>query len=90
LVIVPEDAVVWFNGKKMSTPGTQREFVSPPLPAGKLFSYRVRVCYATDNDKVVDETRTIYVRASDQWKIDFTQPAPKMAETLPRPTPQDR
>jgi uncharacterized protein (TIGR03000 family) len=87
LLIVPANAEVEIAGRKMDqASGAEREFVSPPLSPGKRFSYSVRVRYTADNGKVVDETRKIFIRANDWWRVDFTRPAPApRSEKLPAP-----
>jgi uncharacterized protein (TIGR03000 family) len=89
MVVVPENATVWFEGEKMSQTGATREFVSPPLTPGKRFTYTVRVRFTNDDNKVVDETRKIYVRAGNRWRVDFTKPAPRVADPLPVPREAD-
>ncbi len=79
-LIVPPDAQVWFDGDKTTQTGTMREYVSPALPAGKTFTYDVRVEYRAPDGRMVDETRPIHVRANDWWTVDFTRPAPKTSE----------
>ena len=79
MLIVPEDAEVWFQGQKTTRTGAEREFVSPELAPGKTFTYTVRVRYTKDG-KVVDDTRSISVKANDKWSVDFTRPEPKTAK----------
>jgi uncharacterized protein (TIGR03000 family) len=40
---VPTDAAVWFDGVKTTQTGAQRRFESPPIPAGRIFTYQIRV-----------------------------------------------
>jgi uncharacterized protein (TIGR03000 family) len=77
MFVVPANATIWVEGVKTDQTGTQREFVSPELTPGKRFTYTVRVRSRADDGKVVDETRKVYVRAGDRWRVDFTKPAPK-------------
>jgi uncharacterized protein (TIGR03000 family) len=76
--IVPENAEIFVEGVKTNLTGTQREFVSPPLTPGKSYVYSVRVRSRNDNGQVVDETRSVRVRAGDRWRVDFTKPAREM------------
>jgi uncharacterized protein (TIGR03000 family) len=89
LVLVPENATVWFEGEKMNQTGTEREFVSPPLTARKRFVYTIRVRYTNDEGKVVDETKKVYVRAGDRWSVDFNKPTPRVVDPLPVPRDVD-
>jgi uncharacterized protein (TIGR03000 family) len=74
-LIVPADAVVWFDGDKTSQAGTAREFVSPPLTPGMEYAYEVRVRWM-ENGQPVDQTRTITVRAGSATAVDFTRLPP--------------
>jgi uncharacterized protein (TIGR03000 family) len=67
---VPADAAVWFDGVKTSQTGTQRRFESPPIPAGRTFTYQIRV--AGPAGQGLDETRSVRVHAGDQITLDFT------------------
>src|SRR5947208_10644507 len=54
---VPGDARVEFDGEKTAQAGTEREYVTPPVPAGRDYGYDLRV---TAGAKSV--TRRITVR----------------------------
>jgi uncharacterized protein (TIGR03000 family) len=84
-LIVPANAEVYFDGEKTTQTGPVREFVSPPLISGKMFTYRVRVRYFDGSGKPVDDQRALNVRANDWFRIDFNQPAPP--EQAPPPVP---
>jgi len=72
-VIVPStDAEVWFQGVKTSQTGTVREFVSPSLTPGNNYSYEVRARWTLPSGKVVNQSRTVRVRAGTRATIDFT------------------
>jgi uncharacterized protein (TIGR03000 family) len=88
-LIVPDNALVWFDGDKTTQTGPMREFVSPPLTPGKSFTYDVRVKYMKPDGQVVDETRPIHVRANAWWTVDFTKPTPKMPAAAPQ-TPKGK
>jgi len=75
LVIVPENAELWFNGTKTTQTGPQREFVSPELTPGKNYSYEIKARW-NENGKTVEQTRTVPVQANDWKTVDFTQPEP--------------
>src|SRR5579883_3342705 len=75
LVIVPENAELWFNGTKTTQTGPQREFVSPVLTPGKHYSYEIKARWQ-ENDKTVEQVRTVHVQANDWQTVDFTKPAP--------------
>ncbi len=73
LVVVPENAELWFNGTKTSKTGAEREFVTPVLTPGKTYSYEVKARW-TDNGKPVEQTRTVQVQANAWQAVDFTKP----------------
>jgi uncharacterized protein (TIGR03000 family) len=83
MVKVPADAEVWFGSGKTQQTGAQREFVSPPLGAGKDYSYEIKARWTQDGKEVV-QTRQIDVTAG-AWKVvDFTKPTPEQLEP-PKP-----
>lgn len=49
---LPEEARIWFQDKEATTKGMMREFMSPPLAAGKNFVYTVRVEWVEGGIKV--------------------------------------
>ncbi|HEY7424470.1 MAG TPA: TIGR03000 domain-containing protein [Gemmataceae bacterium] len=73
LVIVPENAELWFNGAKTSRTGPQREFVSPPLTPGKSYTYEVKARWMQDG-KPVEQTRNVHVQANSWQQVDLTRP----------------
>jgi uncharacterized protein (TIGR03000 family) len=75
LVVVPENAELWFNGTKTSQTGTEREFVSPELTPGKKYNYEIKARW-NDNGKPVEEVRTARVEANNWQVIDLTKPEP--------------
>jgi uncharacterized protein (TIGR03000 family) len=89
MLVVPANALVWVDGQKTSQTGTQREFVSPVLTPGKEFTYTFRVRYLADNGQLMDESRTVRVKANDWWSVDFTKPEPKANEQQPANPPGD-
>jgi uncharacterized protein (TIGR03000 family) len=78
MLLVPENEQVWFDGQGTSETGKEREFVTPVLTPGKIYSYTIRVWGTTGDGRPIDQTRDIRVRANDWWSIDFTKPAPKV------------
>ncbi len=68
---VPKDAEIWVNGVKTKQSGESRYFFSPPLVAGKKYSYQVRLRWMKDG-KPVEETQHILVQAGQTIRRDFT------------------
>jgi uncharacterized protein (TIGR03000 family) len=73
LVVVPENAELWFNDTKTSQTGAQREFVSPALTPGKSYTYEIKARW-TEDGKPVEQTRSVHVQANAWQVIDFTKP----------------
>jgi uncharacterized protein (TIGR03000 family) len=71
---VPAGAEVWFEGQKTRQTGAVRQFVSPPLPAGRDFVYEVRVRWEKDG-KPVEETRRFRVYANAEVNLDLERAA---------------
>jgi uncharacterized protein (TIGR03000 family) len=86
-VIVPPQAEVWFEEEKTSQTGSIREFDSPPIPPGRLFSYAVKARWP-DSGKFVEIVRQVTVKAGDRTTVDFSSPAG--GERLGMPHPVDK
>lgn len=87
-LVVPENAEVLFGGETTKQTGSIREFVSPPIASGKVFTYTIAVRYMNAAGKPIDDRRLIYVRANDWFRIDFTRPAPPERSPAPLPRPE--
>jgi uncharacterized protein (TIGR03000 family) len=68
-----EDAEVWFEGSPTKQRGTEREFVSPPLTAGRNYTYEIRARWM-ENGREMDQTRRVPVRPGERVTVDFTVP----------------
>jgi uncharacterized protein (TIGR03000 family) len=72
IVFVPNEATdLWFNGAKTQSRGQKREFVTPELPPGQVFSYEVKIRWRADG-KDYERTRTVRVQAGAQSVVNFT------------------
>lgn len=72
-VSVPSDARVFVNGVATSSRGAQRTYVSRGLTSGFKYTYEVRV--ETERDgKVVEEVKTVQLRAGENADLAFSQP----------------
>jgi uncharacterized protein (TIGR03000 family) len=80
-VIVPADAVVWFNGNPTTQRGEQRIFESPALIPGRDYEYEIRARW-TEAGRTVDQTRTVAVRANARVGVDFSRAEPISAPAL--------
>jgi serine/threonine-protein kinase len=72
-VIVPATAEVWFNGDRTAQKGQRREFVTPPLQAGRTFSYEIRARWPR-NDTIFLRAQAMHFQAGDRVLVDFTTP----------------
>jgi uncharacterized protein (TIGR03000 family) len=67
---VPKDAEIWFQGVKTRQTGEWRYFYSPPLTAGKKYSYAVRVSWKEDG-KPVEVKQNLVVSAGAMIRRDM-------------------
>ena len=69
------DADVWFQGERTGRSGTVRQFRSPPLVAGRSYTYDILALWGSGG-ATSKELRHVSVRAGDRITVDFTGPAP--------------
>ena len=69
------DAEVFFEGINTRQNGTVRRFQSPAIEGGKTYFYKVQARWKQDG-QVVEQTRTVGVRANEAFVVDFTQKEP--------------
>jgi uncharacterized protein (TIGR03000 family) len=67
---VPEDATVWIDGNQTTSTGTTRLFACPPIPAGRNYSYEVRVRW-TEEGRTVERKRQLSFQAGDHITLDL-------------------
>ena len=82
-VRVPADAEIWFSGDATAQRGEWRSFATPPLEAGRILSYQVRVRWR-ENGHNIEKARRVDVRSGDRLTIDFLA-APGGDPSLPLP-----
>jgi len=71
VVLPTADAQVTIENTPTRQTGTVRQFVSPPLEAGKSYEYTIRAQWQQDG-QAKDDTRTVTVQAGGQSVADFT------------------
>jgi uncharacterized protein (TIGR03000 family) len=64
---------VWFNGTKMKTTGSVREYQSPPLTPGSQYTYEVRAWWNADGHPVV-QTQQVAVAPGGHVDVNFPVP----------------
>jgi uncharacterized protein (TIGR03000 family) len=79
---LPDGAEVWIDGEPTKQTGAQRTFVTPALHGGLEYSYSVRARWETDG-QVVEQSRSVDVRAGDHVAIVFPRPTGGNPTTLP-------
>jgi uncharacterized protein (TIGR03000 family) len=67
-----DDSEVTVEGKVMLRQGNMRRYVSPPLEPGQRYHYEVRASWV-ENEKEINETRRVEVRAGQRVIVDFTR-----------------
>src|SRR5262249_13133301 len=77
LLVPQEDAKVLFDDHLTKQKGTKRFFVTPPLDAGRPFSYTLTVKWWPNNYTEVIRTRVVEVKAGTEIEVDFRKPDPK-------------
>jgi uncharacterized protein (TIGR03000 family) len=68
------NAEVWFDGTPTQQRGTVRTFESPPLTAGRSYTYQIRARWTDADGKAQDQTRSVPVQPGQQAMVDFTRP----------------
>jgi uncharacterized protein (TIGR03000 family) len=67
-VAVPADATLLIQGRPTRQTGPRRNFVSPPLQSGTTYQYVLTVRW-TENDRPVEQTVELAVRAGDRQSV---------------------
>jgi len=75
-VRVPADATIRFNGSETSQKGAFRQFVSPPLAAGREYTYDVQARW-NEGGKDVTRNRRVTVRPGETVDVSFNDNAGK-------------
>jgi uncharacterized protein (TIGR03000 family) len=67
------DAQILIDGTPTRIRGVQRQYYSPPLDPGKVYTYELTAKFMEDG-KEVTQTKKQEVRAGQQYTLDFTKP----------------
>jgi uncharacterized protein (TIGR03000 family) len=84
--VAPPHARISFQGSMTSSIGSTRLFVSPPLNQGETYQYDIHVSWM-ENGQLVNQDRTIPVRAGDRLSIVFREPANGVGSSTLRTVP---
>ncbi len=71
-VRVPANAKVWFDNQPTQQQGSFRQFISPPVQPGKVYTYTIKAEWM-DNGQKVDKTKQVDVHAGDHFTLDMLQ-----------------
>jgi uncharacterized protein (TIGR03000 family) len=69
-VLVPSEAILWFNGWKARSTGSVRTLQSTPLVPGRKYTYTVKAQWE-ENGRQVTQTREVGVSAGTRVRINF-------------------
>jgi uncharacterized protein (TIGR03000 family) len=72
-LLVPAGAEVFFDGYRTIQKGTERVYTSPPLQAGREFTYEIQARW-DEGGKPVERTRRVPVTAGANVRVSFLQP----------------
>jgi uncharacterized protein (TIGR03000 family) len=70
IVSLPADARLTVDGAATTSTSALRTFVTPPLAAGKDYTYELRAEFVSDGRPQV-VTRTVHVRAGEETRVDL-------------------
>jgi uncharacterized protein (TIGR03000 family) len=73
-VRLPADALLTVDGQLTRQTGPEREFISPPLPAGRKFSYLFEATWSEGGKKKTAREK-LAVQAGGEYSIDFLKAA---------------
>lgn len=83
VVRLPAAAALSIESKPTTLSGAERVFESPPLPAGKKFTYTLTATWE-ESGKSRSSTRTVTVQGGERTVVDFNTPEPAPAPAGPR------
>jgi len=72
VVRVPADATLYAEGRALSLNGTDRTFVSPPLPGDREYTYTFKAEY-TRSGETIARTKKVQVKAGGIATVEFTE-----------------
>ncbi len=73
-VKLPESGTLFIDGKKHDKTGTERQFTTPPLPAGKEFAYSMKL-EMVRNGQPEEVTQKVIFHAGEVLTVDFSDMA---------------
>jgi uncharacterized protein (TIGR03000 family) len=89
VVRLPAAAKLTIGSSATSQTGTERVFLSPPLPSGRIFTYTVKAAW-TENGKQQTVVREATVRAGERTVVELTKPDSEPAAQTPERKTDER
>ncbi len=74
MAYVPENAQIWFDGEPTRQRGVLREYESPPLQAGRKYTYHVRIVWF-EGGHWVSETKEVPVAVGEMTCLYLSKPS---------------
>lgn len=71
-VKLPAEASLTIDGARTSQTGSERQFISPPLPEGKVFVYTLKATWTADGKKMEREKK-VEVKAGARINVDLNK-----------------
>lgn len=81
VVEVPQDAEIWIDSRQTQQTGIERTYESPPLAAGKIYTYEIRAKWQ-ENGRANEQSQIVMALAGEKVSVHF--PAPIKAEKHPQ------
>jgi uncharacterized protein (TIGR03000 family) len=75
---VPLDAIIFVDGQRISSGGTTRLFVTPPLAPGRRYFYDVKVSWI-DGSHARETSRHVSFQAGQRVVLNIAEPNPRAA-----------
>jgi uncharacterized protein (TIGR03000 family) len=92
VVKIPEDAKLFVENRELTKTGAVRRFQSPPLEAGKQYTYTLKAIIEPNNYTTITRIRKVKVEAGKETEVDMTtkdekQPDDIVIRWVPTPAP---
>jgi len=69
-LLVPAGAQVEFDGSKTTMTGPSRQYVSPPVPVGREYTYTLKVALVRDG-RTITESQRVLLTPGQEARVDF-------------------
>jgi len=74
-IMVPSEAEIYIQGRKMDLTGSVRHFVTPFLNPGAVYSYDITAKW-TENGREMTKTQRVLVKPGEAESVSFTEGTP--------------